>query len=128
MKETIENKIITLEKKALERWNQGDPSGFLERSANDVVYFDPFTELRIDGLEQLSALYETIRGKINVDRYEMNNPKVQHKGEMAVLTYNLTSYIKNDTVRWNCTEVFRKEKNEEWKIIQTHWSYTKPDK
>ncbi|MCB2197545.1 MAG: nuclear transport factor 2 family protein [Bacteroidetes bacterium] len=126
MKETIENKIISLEKKALERWNQGDPSGFLELSANDVVYFDPFTEHRIDGLEKLTQLYETIRGEIKVDRYEMINPKVHCSEEMAVLTYNLISHINNDTVRWNCTEVFRKDSNNEWKIIQTHWSLTKP--
>ncbi|MFP4025256.1 MAG: YybH family protein [Thiohalospira sp.] len=115
------------EKKALERWNQGDPSGFLEISANDVVYFDPFTEQRIDGLEKLSEVYETISGQIKVDEYEMINPKVQHTDEMAVLTYNLISYIKIDLVRWNCTEVFRKDNNEEWKIIKTHWSFTKPD-
>jgi len=124
MKETTETKIISLEKKALERWNQGDPSGYLELSANDVVYFDPFTTHRIDGLNKLTELYESIRGQIRVDRHEMLNPKVHYTEQMAVLTYNLISYIKKDTTRWNCTEVFRKESDKEWKIIQTHWSFT----
>ena len=33
--------IIALERRALERWNQGDPDGFLELTSGDVVYFDP---------------------------------------------------------------------------------------
>lgn len=127
MSNILETKIISLERKALERWNQGDPSGYLELSAHDVVYFDPFTENRIDGLEKLSQLYESIRGQIQVDRYEMINPKVQHTPGMAVLTYNLISIAKDDILRWNCTEVFRLEGDDEWKIIQTHWSITKPE-
>jgi len=40
--------IIALEKAALEKWNQGDPNGYLDLSAEEVVYFDPFTELRLE--------------------------------------------------------------------------------
>lgn len=38
--------IIDLERGALDRWGRGDPSGFLEISAPDVVYFDPFLKER----------------------------------------------------------------------------------
>lgn len=124
---TIEQTIISMEKKALERWNNGDPSGFLEISDKDVVYFDPFTEIRLDGLEKLTALYESIRGKIKVDKYEMLNAKVQSVNQMAVLTFNLISYSGNSSSKWNCTEVYRLFDNKEWKIIQTHWSFTKPE-
>jgi hypothetical protein len=55
--------IISMEKQALDRWGKGDPSGFLEISSPDVVYFDPFLEKRIDGLEALTRYYEGIRGK-----------------------------------------------------------------
>ena len=34
--------IIELERAALDRWGRGDPSGFLEISAPEVVYFDPY--------------------------------------------------------------------------------------
>lgn len=43
MRDLLDNLIIDLEKKALERWNNGDPGGYLDASAPDVVYFDPFT-------------------------------------------------------------------------------------
>jgi len=118
--------IIGMEKAALERWNQGDPSGFLEISADDVVYFDPFTEHRLDGISALTNLYEGIRGKVHVDKYEMINPRVHATENMAALTYNLVSFSGENTFRWNCTEVFRLDGGN-WKIVQTHWSLTKPE-
>ncbi len=120
-------RIIALERSALDRWGKGDPSGFLELSAPDVVYFDPFVERHLDGLEALTRYYEAARGRIRIDRYELLNPKVQVYGDTAVLTFNSVSY-KGDTLsRWNCTEVFRRQ-GDRWLIIQTHWSLTQPMK
>lgn len=116
--------IIGLERGALDRWGRGDPSGFLEISAPDVVYFDPFLDRRIDGVDELRRHYEGIWGKILISRYELLNPKVQLIGDAAVLTFNYVSYGGNeDEFRWNCTEVYRREAAG-WKIIQTHWSFT----
>jgi ketosteroid isomerase-like protein len=116
--------IIDLERRALDRWARGDPSGFLEISAPDVVYFDPFLERRIDGLNELTGHYEGIRGKVQFSRYDLLNPTVQLIGDAAVLTFNYVSYGGNeDEFRWNCTEVYRKDAAG-WRIIQTHWSFT----
>ena len=118
----ISNTIIALEKEALEKWNQGDPSGYLDLSADDVTYFDPSLELRLDGLDNLKKYYKPIKGQIHVSKYEMLNPKVVSTNDMAVLAFNLHSY-KNDKVsKWNCTEVYRLEPNGKWKIVHTHWS------
>jgi len=127
MGDEISELIIGLEKSALERWNNGDPSGYLELSAKDVVYFDPFLEKRLNGHEALASLYESLRGVIKADRYEMIEPCVQTAGDAAVLTFNLVSHSGNSVSKWNCTEVFRKEEDGSWKIIQTHWSFTKPE-
>lgn len=121
--EAIATKLIAMERAALDRWGAGDLSGYLEISAPDVVYFDPFLERRLDGLEALTALYESLRGAIHVDRYELIDPKVQVCGEAAVLTFNLNSYTGATLMRWNCTEVFRLDKAG-WRLIQTHWSIT----
>ncbi|HLO28902.1 MAG TPA: DUF4440 domain-containing protein [Anaerolineales bacterium] len=120
----IPSTIIAMECAALDRWIRGDPSGFLEISAPDVVYFDPYRAERIDGLEALTALYKEIWGKVLLDRYELLNPLVQVVGEAAVLTFNYVSYTGENEDRWNCTEVYRRN-GERWQIIQTHWSYTK---
>jgi hypothetical protein len=42
-----------------------------------------------------------------------------------VLTYNFVSYGGNENaMRWNCTEVYTRP-DDDWRIIQTHWSFTK---
>ena len=40
--EIVGAEIIAMEKAALKRWGRGDPDGFLEICAPDVVYFDPY--------------------------------------------------------------------------------------
>lgn len=117
--------VITLELAALKRWCNGDPSGFLEICAPDVVYFDPLLSARLDGLDRLMAYYEGIRGKIFAPRYEMIEPLVQEIGDAAVLTFRFNSYAGSEgtEMRWNCTEVYRRTPGE-WRIVQTHWSFT----
>ena len=116
--------IIAMECAALDRWGNGDPSGFLEICAPDVVYFDPSLEQRIDGRDALGEYYEGIRGKVSFERFELLNPIVQRVGDAAVITFNFVSYGKaEDEYKWNCTEVYRRS-GEGWEIIQTHWSYT----
>ena len=123
----ISETIIALEKKALEKWNQGDPSGYIDLSAEDVTYFDPSLERRLDGLDSLKKYYEPIEGQIKVSKYEMLNPKVTAINNMAVLTFTLHSYKADNISKWNCTEVYRLEPNGQWKIVHTHWSsFMKP--
>ena len=123
----IARTIIELERQALERWGKGDPSGFLEISADDVVYFDPYQERRLNGIAELRALYEMIRGRVQIAHFELVNPHVQVEGTMAVLTFNYVARGTNEAMsRWNCTEVFRRE-GDSWRIIQTHWSFTTPE-
>lgn len=117
--------LVALEREALERWCKGDPSGFLEISAADVVYFDPFVDRRIDGLGALTRYYEALRGQVSADTFELHQPRVHHAGPMAVLTFNFESSGAAGRMRWNCTEVYRNDPDG-WRIVQTHWSLTKP--
>lgn len=118
-----EETIIAMERAALDRWGAGDPEGFLSISAEDVVYFDPYLEKRLDGRTALRERYAVLWGKVHVDRYELLNPKVQLGGETAVLTFNYVSHVGATSSQWNCTEVYRR-KGARWEIMQTHWSYT----
>lgn len=123
---TISQTIIGLETAALDAWLQGNPSPYLELYSKDFTYFDPAHEWRIDGLEKIIELYESLRGKIKMDRFEIVNPVVQANGSMAVLTYNLHTFLGDNVWKENCTEVYRLEEDNKWKIIHSHWSITKP--
>jgi ketosteroid isomerase-like protein len=123
--------VIALERAALDRWGQGDPSAYLERFEPDITYFDPLQERRVDGVDALRALFDPLVGKIRVDRYDMLHPVVQQCGDVAVLTFNLVSYRTDDGVeraisRWNATEVYRRTA-QGWRIWHSHWSYIKPE-
>jgi ketosteroid isomerase-like protein len=123
--------IIAMEKAALDRWGKGDPQGYLQIMDKDLTYFDPFQEKRLDGLEAMKEFIKPFTGRIKVDRFDMLNPKIQRDGNMALLTFNLLSYVKQQdgtekiVARWNSSEVYRKIDGQ-WKIIHSHWSYIKP--
>ena len=127
MTDNTAHTIIAMEQAAMDRWIKGDPDGFLEISAEDVVYFDPFQERRLNGHAELKQYYDSFRGSVHIDRYEFLEPKVQCTDSMAVFTFNFVSNIKEKVDRWNCTEVYRLQPDGRWKIIQSHWSYTKPN-
>jgi hypothetical protein len=127
VKTDISAEIIALERAALDRWGKGDPQGYISTFAPEITYFDPITEKRIDGFSAMRDYLTPFTGKIHVDRYDMIDPRVQHHGETAILTFNLISYG-NETVlaRWNSTEVYALTEGH-WKIIHSHWSFIKPE-
>lgn len=117
--------ILEMERAAMERWGRGDPDGFLEISADDVSYFDPFTATRLDGLDALRSLYNELRGKVHIDRFEFLEPRVQVAGDAAVLTFRFVSYGSEGSMHWNTTEVYRKGPAG-WRILHTHWAFHQP--
>jgi ketosteroid isomerase-like protein len=127
---TSSDRILRLERDALDRWGRGDPSGFLELYAADITYFDPMTETRIDGHQAMVDYYRPWVGQIHIARYEMLNPHVVVDGTMALLTYNLVNYIRDahgvESVdsRWNSTTVYQHH-SDTWKAIHSHWSFTR---
>ncbi len=120
----VADRILKLERAALDRWGKGDPDGYLEISAPAVTYFDPYVERRLDGHAALTAWYEQVRGKIKIDRDEVVEPRVQVIGDAAILTLQFVSRGSEGAMRWNCTEVYQRLDGD-WKIVHTHWSLTK---
>ena len=123
------DEIILLERAALDRWGNGDPSGYLETYGPQITYFDPLTERRIDGHDAMTEYYRPIVGQIHVVRYEMIGAKVQRVGDdVAVLSYNLNSESLNPDgsplmTHWNSTAVYARGPGG-WKSIHSHWSLT----
>jgi ketosteroid isomerase-like protein len=123
--------ILALERAALDRWNSGDVDGQLEHYSEDVTYFDPLVEVRIDGRARVAAYFrEFFAGKINIPRCELLNPQVIVSDELAVLTYNLLNYVRGADgaekagTRWNSTQVYRRV-NGQWRVVHVNWSFTR---
>lgn len=124
----IKTTIIALEEQALEQWNSGNPDGFIDLLADDVVYIDPAFENKLEGKKSLENYYNSIRGNIKIDFWKMVNPVIQLLSEVAVLTYNYEAHSDGMIFKMNCTEVFKLDSTNQWKIIHTHWSFSQPNK
>jgi uncharacterized protein (TIGR02246 family) len=124
--------VEAMERAALDRWGKGDPQGYLSIMANEVTYFDPMQEKRIDGVEAMKTMLAPITGKVKVSRFDMINPKVQRHGDSALLTFNLVSYVaqpdgkERAAARWNSSELYA-QVDGQWRIVHSHWSYIKPE-
>ena len=94
LNENIPEMIISLEKEALA---STDPMAFVELSDTDVIYFDPSLETKIEGLEQLRTYYKGMQLP-PADHFDMIRPIVQVTQNIAVLTFNLDSYLSDKVI------------------------------
>ncbi|WP_374046824.1 DUF4440 domain-containing protein [uncultured Alistipes sp.] len=122
----IETTVVNLEKQALELWNNGNPDGFIELSADDVVYMDPAFENKLEGRKALEEYYNTIRGKVKIDSYRMIDPIVRVWSDTAVLAYDYEAHRGGQVFKMHCTEVYKATFPARWEIIHTHWSFFMP--
>ena len=122
--------IIALERAAMDRWGKGDPQGFIDIFADEISYFDPSTERRVDGAEAMRARFAPIKGLVKLSSYEILNPDVYRRGDVAILSYNLVTHGQRpdgqpQVVRWNVTEAYT-QIGGQWKIVHSHFSLTQP--
>ncbi|MDH7600279.1 MAG: nuclear transport factor 2 family protein [Sedimentisphaerales bacterium] len=123
--EKIASTILQMEQSALDKWCQGDPSGYLQIFAPEIIYIDPDQAVKLNGLPAVTELFEKARGKVRIDQYELLNPTVQVYGNTAILTYNYVGHVGSQGYKWNCTQVYCKRRGKWW-IVHTHWSITGP--
>ncbi|MCE1236596.1 MAG: nuclear transport factor 2 family protein [Hyphomicrobiales bacterium] len=125
--EMQEHPVLRAERAALERWCRGDPSGFLEISADDVGYFEPFLWQRIDGRAALATHYEALRGQVKVRSFEILDPRIVESGEMVLLSYRFRSTGETGVAtHWQASEVYRLGPQGP-RIVHTHWSLPQSD-
>lgn len=115
--------IIELERAALDRWQTGDVTGFIEIADAEVSYFDPTTTTRVDGKDAFAAHLMPSNGMIEIFRYEILNPKTLCLGDIGLLSYNINNYAETGAItsRWNASETYRRIDGE-WMLYHSHFS------
>lgn len=130
---TITETILALERGINVRWNKGDVDGALEMYSEDVSYFDPLTEIRLDGRKVVEAYFrQFFEGKLNILRNEFPNPQVivSDGGDLAVVHYNLINIVpdgqggEKQGPPWNSTQVYRLIGGQ-WRVVHVNWSFTR---
>ncbi|MEA9746752.1 nuclear transport factor 2 family protein [Xanthomonas campestris pv. raphani] len=128
----ITQAILAVDDGINERWNRGDVDGALEVYSDDVSYFDPLTELRLDGHAAVEAYFRKVfEGKLKILRNDYLHPvvMVSDGGDMAVLHYNLRNIVSDGQggekpgTPWNSTQVFRHIEGR-WRAVHVNWSIT----
>ena len=122
-----EQAILAQERRALDRWAQGDPLGYLDIDADDVTYFDDIgAQSRVNGIEPMREYLTSLKGKTPPHKYEVVDPKVQVYGDIGILTLRYNAYATDGKplARWKATSVYRRIRSE-WRIVHAHWSLVK---
>jgi hypothetical protein len=107
----------------LDGWLKGDSGPVLAASDPDITLFHVMTERRLEGAAAVKDLYAGYGGRPLYDSYQMDSPKVQGSGDMAVLSYVLITHNGDVTRKWNATQVYQRKKAA-WKVIHSHFSAT----
>lgn len=127
MTQTDDQAILAQERRALDRWSQADPTGYITGYASDVTYFDDIgAHHRIDGIAALRGYFTSLDGKVPPHRYEIVNPKVQMYGDIGVLTMRYEPFAPDGKPlqHWKATTVYRRDGGE-WRVVHAHWSMVK---
>lgn len=124
---TLAEHIIGLERVALDKWFNGDTSGY-ERlwSRRSFTYFDGAVTERVDDHATIVEFLKTIDGKLFAESYDFRNPRVQIGQDMVVLTYQLFAKTTLIDMEYNCIEVYQKEEDGVWRVIHSTWSFIRP--
>lgn len=123
----IAEHIIGLEEAALEKWFNGDTSGYAELwSKRSFTYFDAVATSRAENFDDIIPLLKKVEGNLKADSYEVRDPRVQLGKDMAVLTYQLFAKTNLINIDYNCIEVFQKEEDGKWYAIHSTWSVIRP--
>lgn len=119
--------IISLEKSALDKFFNGDMSGYRELwSKRSFTYFDAVVARRVESFAGMVDFLDNLEGKLHSDDYRFVSPRVQFGQDMAILTYQLFTHTNFNDIEYNCIEVFRKECDGEWHVVHSTWSTIRP--
>lgn len=119
--------IISLEKAALDKWFNGDTSGYRELwSKKNFSYFDGANPHRVDDYNTITAFLDTIEGKLYAKHYDFCHPRVQFGKDTALLTYQLYAKTTLIDMQYNCIELYQKEDDGKWRVIHSTWSFIRP--
>lgn len=115
--------VLDLEKKALERWYNGDPWGFADLSDSGITVVNPAVVKPISGLDEYRAYLQPFEGIFQQQAVEISHPLIQMHGDAAVLSYHdHTVGEGNSPSGWNVTSVYFRSGGT-WRLVHNHRAY-----
>ena len=121
--EEAKTSILEKIKTANEKWAAGNPLGFVECAAEDIVWMDDLAaQLPVSGKENLQAYLENFVGQIPPHQHELSDMAFRFYDDVVIITYRYTASINGETADpWKVTSVY-KYMDGGWWSIHENWS------
>jgi hypothetical protein len=124
-----EAKTAVMEKitMAAEKWSSGEPMGYVECAASDIVWIDVIgAQKPISGADALEKYLETFRGQVPHHKYKLLDPIFQVYGDIVIVTYRYQGVFDGKAADpWKVSSVYRYN-NGDWLSVHENWSEVKP--
>lgn len=111
---------------ANEKWAAGDPMGFVDCAAPDVIWSDDLgAPNRVIGYEALNAYLEGFKGQIPAHQHVLIEPVFQFYGDMMIVSYRYQGTFEEEVgAPWKVTSVFRYADGD-WLSVHENWTEVK---
>jgi ketosteroid isomerase-like protein len=113
-------------KMANDKWASGDPMGFLECAAQDIVWIDDIAAQKpVSGYDALEKYLETLKGQIPPHEHELLDMMFQPYGNIVVVNYRYQGIFDGVPAEpWKATSVYRYQDGD-WLSVHENWSTVK---
>ncbi|MDX9772406.1 MAG: nuclear transport factor 2 family protein [Bacteroidales bacterium] len=106
-----------------DRWAAGDPMGFLEYAAKDIIWSDDLgAQNRVIGYDSLKTYLEAFKGQVPPHQHELIEPVFQIYDDIVIVSYRYQGILEGESLPpWKVTSVFRYADGE-WLSVHENWT------
>jgi len=108
---------------ANDKWAAGDPMGFTECAAPDIIWSDDLgAQNRVTGYEALKTYLEAFVGQIPPHQHELIDPVFQYYDDMVIVSYRYQGTFEGEAAApWKVTSVYRYADGD-WLSVHENWT------
>jgi len=110
-------------KSANDKWASGDPMGFMECVAQDIIWIDDLgAQIPVSGFEALGKYLENFTGQIPPHEHELLDLVFQSYGDIVIVNYRYQGTFDGEPANpWKITSVYRYADGD-WLSVHENWS------
>lgn len=113
-------------KTANDKWASGDPLGFMECAAPDIIWSDDLgAQNRVIGYEALKTYLEAFKGQIPPHQHVLIDPVYQFYNDIVIVSYRYQGTFEGETAApWKVTSIYRYADGD-WLSVHENWTEVK---
>lgn len=105
------------------KWASGDPLGFYDNSAEDIVWIDDLgPSKRVIGREALKPYLEGFKGVVPPHKHELYDFNFQHFGDIVIANYYYQGTLEGEKAPpWKAVSIFSYSDGD-WYSVHENWT------